>query len=482
MSQESSFVSRLKDIVGANHVKTDERDFAPKLVDNRKRLHGHVTCAVFPANTDEVSAVMKAAYAFGACVFTQGGNTSNVGGATPVTADPKRLSVLLSTDRMRHIEKIDTVNDTAVVQAGVVVEELQNKAQENNRLFAVSLAAQGSCTIGGILSTNAGGVHVLYYGNSREQCLGLEVVLYDGRVLNLMRGLRKDNTGYDLKDLFIGAEGTLGVITRAVVKLWPRPSHRIVSLIAIDQTLDLPKVFNAFHEVFSSNLTAFEVMHVDTLKHVYKVHPEVVQGFSLTSQWFALVELSFFNHENVEASQEYLEVLLTPLMDAGIVKDAVIGQSETQNESLWRIRESIPEAHKATGGNVKHDISVPRSVLAEFIETTNTELKATFPWIKPSIFGHFGDGNLHYNMSVVDGCDLKTVFDHEDEIHDIVYRNIANFGGSIYAEHGIGRMKKDLLKSFKSDVEYDVMQEIKSVFDPEDVLNPCALISPKQRS
>lgn len=480
MSQQSSFVSRLKDIVGADHVKTEERDFAPKLIDNRKRLHGHVTCAVFPANTDEVSAVMKAAYDFGACVFTQGGNTSNVGGATPVTSDNKPLSILLSTDRMRRVEKIDTVNDTAVVQAGVVVEQLQNKARENNRLFAVSLAAQGSCTVAGILSTNAGGVHVLYYGNSREQCLGLEVVLYDGRVLNLMRGLRKDNTGYDLKDLFVGAEGTLGVITRAVVKLWPRPSHRIVSLIAIDQTLSLPKVFNAFHEALSSNLTAFEVMHVDTLIHVGQVYPEVVKGICLTGQWFALIELSLFDHQGVEDTQQALEELLTPLMDAGIITDALIGQSQAQNEALWRIRESIPEAHKATGGNVKHDISIPRSALADFIETTNAELKSAFPWIKPSVFGHFGDGNLHYNMTVSNGYDLKTVFDHENEIHAIVYRNIEKFGGSISAEHGIGRMKIDLLKSFKSDVEYDVMQEIKSVLDPEDILNPGALLNPKQ--
>ncbi|MDO4937801.1 MAG: FAD-binding oxidoreductase, partial [Sutterellaceae bacterium] len=259
MSLENDFLLRLVDIVGADHVKTDVRDFAPKLTDNRKRYHGHVTCAVFPATTEEVSRVLTLAHEFGAYVFAQGGNTSNVAGATPVYADQTHLSLLLSTDRMRRIEKIDAVNDTAVVQAGVIVEDLQNAAKEKNRLFAVSLAAQGSCTVGGILATNAGGVHVLYYGNSREQCLGLEVVLYDGRVLNLMRGLRKDNTGYDLKDLLVGSEGTLGVITRAVVKLWPRPVRRVVTFVSIDNTQGLPKVFNALHEALSSNLTAFEV-------------------------------------------------------------------------------------------------------------------------------------------------------------------------------------------------------------------------------
>lgn len=480
MTLKSDFISRLEQIVGSDHVKVDVRDYAPKMLDNRKRYHGEVTCAVFPADTQEVSRVLALAHEFKAYVFAQGGNTSNVAGATPVYHDKARLSLLVSTDRMRRIESIDTVNDTAVVEAGVVVEELQNAAKDKNRLFAVSLAAQGSCTVGGILATNAGGVHVLYYGNSREQCLGLEVVLYDGRVLNLMRGLRKDNTGYDLKDLMVGSEGTLGVITRAVLKLWPRPVGRIVTFVSIEKTQGLPQVFNAFHEALSGNLTAFEVMHVDTLKHVNEVDCQVTKGIALTSDWYALAELSFFNQTDEARVLETLTETLSDLMDKGTVTDAVIGQSEAQNEALWRIRESIPEAHKATGGNVKHDISVPRSALAEFVETTNAELKKQFPWIKPSVFGHFGDGNLHYNMSVVEGVELKTVFEHEEEIHDVVYRNVARFNGSVAAEHGIGRMKKDLLKTVKSAVEYDVMQKIKGVFDPENVLNPDSLISSAQ--
>ncbi|MDO4936663.1 MAG: FAD-linked oxidase C-terminal domain-containing protein, partial [Sutterellaceae bacterium] len=225
-----------------------------------------------------------------------------------------------------------------------------------------------------------------------------------------------------------------------------------------------------------------EVMHIDTLKHVAKVHPEVTQGVALTSQWYALAELSFFNETDADSAVETLTDVLSPLFETGTVTDAVIGQSEAQNEALWRIRESIPEAHKATGGNVKHDISVPRSALADFVETTNAELKAAFPWIKPSVFGHFGDGNLHYNMGVMDGVELKTVFEHEEEIHAVVYRNIARFNGSVAAEHGVGRMKKDLLKTVKSDVEYSVMQEIKAVFDPENVLNPESLISNNQNS
>lgn len=478
--QQTQFIEQLTAVVGINHVKTDPAEFAPKLIDNRKRWHGSVTCAVFPANTEEVSRVMRIAHAFHADVFAQGGNTSNVAGATPVTEHQEKLSILLSTDRMNKIESIDAVNDTAVVQAGVIVEKLQEAAKDKNRLFAVSLAAQGSCTVGGILATNAGGVHVLYYGNSREQCLGLEVVLYDGRVLNLMRGLRKDNTGYDLKDLFVGSEGTLGVITRAVVKLWPRPVTRTVVLLSINATESLPKVFNALHEAMSSNLTAFEVMHVDTVKHLASVHPEVTQGIALTCEWFALAELSFFSDSEAEAANESLEELLTPLFESGVVTDAVIGQSESQNEALWRIRESIPEAHKMTGGNVKHDISVPRSVLAQFVETTNAELKAAFPWIKPSVFGHFGDGNLHYNMTTTDLKDLHLVFEHEEEIHAVVYKSIKAFGGSVAAEHGVGRMKKDLLREVKNPVEYDVMQTIKTVFDPEGVLNPSALVDPVQ--
>ncbi len=474
----SDFTTTLISALGSDHVSENPADFAPKLIDNRRRYTGSVTCAVFPSSTEEVSKVMRIAHDFNAYVFVQGGNTSNVAGATPISPQKDVPSVLICTDRMRKIEAIDTINNTAVVQAGVIVEDLQNAASEQDRLFAVSLAAQGSCTVAGLLASNAGGVHVLHYGNSREQCLGLEVVLADGRILNLLRGLRKDNTGYDLKHLFIGSEGTLGIITRAVMKLWPKPKSRTVLFLSIAETGGLSQTFEAFSRTLSGSMTAFEVMHVDTIRHVQKVWPEIVQGISLSDDWYALIELSFLENQDADALSDQLENVISPLFEAGVITDAVVAQNESQNNALWRIRESIPEAHKATGGNVKHDISIPRSVLGEFVDSTNAALKKKFDWIAPSVFGHFGDGNLHYNMGVVCGRDPQLCFEHEEEIHAVVYEAVARYQGSVAAEHGIGRMKKSLLKEVKSDVEYSVMQAVKSVFDPAGRLNPGAVIDP----
>lgn len=478
----SELTARLAAELGAGHVVTDAAVLAPRMIDNRKRWHGAVDCAVYPCSTAEVSAVMRIAREFGACVYVQGGNTSNVGGATPVAQERRGSGILICCDRMRRIEEIDAVNNTATVQCGVILEELQNAASEAGRLFAVSLASQGSCTVGGILATNAGGVHVLHYGNTRDQCLGLEVVLADGSVLDLLRGLRKDNTGYDLKDLFIGSEGTLGIITRAVLKLWPRPRQRIVAFISIAGIGHLEDVFQALEDAMGPSMTAFEVMHADTITHVSRVWPEVTRGLKLDAPWYALAEFSFFETpagaDVFSTGNDTLAGVLEPLFETGAVTDAVIGQSEAQNAALWRVRESIPDAHKATGGNVKHDISVPRSALASFVTTTNALLKERFEWIKPSVFGHFGDGNLHYNMAVADGLDQDLCFEHEEEIHRIVYAAVARHRGSVAAEHGIGRMKRQLLATVKSPVEYQTMRRIKALFDPDCRLNPGAVIGP----
>lgn len=478
---EQSLIEELQGIVGIDHVLTNSSDFAARLIDNRNRYCGTASCAVLPCSTAEVAKVMKTAARHHANVFTQGGNTSNVGGAAAVPDEAHRdnPSILLVLERMRSIESIDPVNDTAVVQAGVVLANLQEAARRHGRLFPVSLAAEGSCTIGGILATNAGGVHVLFYGNTREQCLGLEAVLADGRVLNLMRGLRKDNTGYDLKDLFIGSEGTLGVITRAVMKLSPLPSERIVVFIGLACTEALTEAFSAFEQSFCESLTAFEVMHHDTVAHVADVWSEVTRGLNLSAPWFALAEISLGADSRSERAQSDLEETLGTLFESGAVIDAVVGQSEAQNAALWRVRESIPDAHKKTGGNVKHDVSVPRSALPQFIEHTNALLKARFPWIAPSVFGHFGDGNLHYNMGVCKGFDPKLCFVHENEIHAMVYAEVARLAGSVAAEHGIGRMKHELLREVKSPEEYAVMRRIKAVFDPEGRLNPGALVAPE---
>lgn len=471
-----ALIEELTKIVGAQHVLTDEADYGPRLIDNRSRLHGRVDCAVRPANTSQTAAVMRAAKALGALVFTQGGNTSNVGGATPVSSNAEAPRLLLLTDRMRAVEVIDTINDTVLVQAGCPLSELREAAALKGRLFPVSLAAEGTCTVGGILATNAGGVHVLSYGNTREQCLGLEVVLEDGRILDMLRGLRKDNTGYDLKDLFIGSEGTLGIITRAVMKLRPAPTDTLVCLMMLPASSALSPSFSALSSAFAESLTAFEVMHRDTVVHVSRVWPEVTQSIDLSHPWYALAEISIADAKSVVAGQALLEETLAELFERNQIADAILAQSERQKSELWRVRESIPEAHKKTGGNVKHDISVPRSSLVAFVEETNALLKALFPWIQPSVFGHFGDGNLHYNMGVCEGSDPRLCFLNEERIHEVVYEQIARFRGSVAAEHGVGRFKHDLLACVKTPAEYALLRAVKTAFDPQGRLNPGAVV------
>ena len=472
-----TLIKDLQTLLGPDHVCTDEHVLAPMLLDNRDRFHGKACAVVMPGSTSEVSEVMKLCARHNALVFTQGGNTGNAAAATPVVSDQDaKRSILLNLKRMNAIESIDPVNDTATVQAGVIVENLQNAAAQAGRLFAVSLAAQGSCTVGGILAPNAGGVHVLHYGNSREQCLGLEVVTADGTILNLMRGLRKDNTGYDLKDLFIGSEGTLGVITRAVLKLHARPVCRTVLVVACDELKDIEPLFTSLSSELGPQMTAFELMHRDTIAMVRKMMPDVTASFSLDGNWYVLVEFSFTSTSMQAVCEETLSAALEPLFDSGTVSDAVISQSESQCEALWKIRESIPSAHKHAGGNVKHDISVPRSRLTDFVLETNRRLQNTFEWIAPSVFGHFGDGNLHYNMGVRAGFDPRLCFEHEEAIHDIVYENVVAYDGSIAAEHGIGRLKADLLTKVKAPAEIAFMHALKNSFDPQWRLNPGAVL------
>lgn len=399
-----SLLDDLQKLLGPAHVRIDPSDLAPMLIDNRGRWRGSALCAVFPATTEEVSQVMRLSGKHNALIFAQGGNTGNAAAATPVVADADAArTIIVSTARMRKIERIDPINDTVVAQAGVPVAALRQAAATENRLFALSLASDGSATVGGVLSTNAGGVHVVRYGNAREQCLGLEVVLTDGRVLNLMRALRKDNTGYDLKELFIGSEGTLGIITRAVLKLQPQPLERKVLWLSLASIQNVERAFERLRECAENSLSAFEIIHQTPLQRVAQVFPDRIGSLNTSAPWSVLAEVSYFGIQEAHKSQNDLECLLERMMAEGELLDAVISQNQSQCEALWTVRESVPEAHKRTGGNVKHDISVPRSSLAAFVEQTNAALKSRFEWIEPSVFGHFGDGNLHYNMGVVPG-------------------------------------------------------------------------------
>lgn len=447
-------------------------------LDGRGRRQGRALAIVRPASTEETAEVLKICARHRARVIPQGGNTSNVEGATPdpdTTDQDAARTILLQTHRMNRILEIDPVNNTAVVEAGVVLADLQRAAREAGRIFPLSLAAEGSARIGGALATNAGGVHVLRYGSARALVLGLEVVLADGRVLNLMRALRKDNSGYDLRDLFIGSEGTLGVITKAILKLEPAPRARRTLLLALGRLADVETLFTRLEAHCGPALEAFELIGRAPLETVLAAEGRTAP-FELTD-WTVLADICTYGetpdrHEDgtEDAGETALEDLLMDLMAAGTVTAGILSQSETDAQSLWALREGIPGAVKRAGGNVKHDVSVPRSRLVETIERTCALLSERFPRSAPSIFGHYGDGNLHFNVGGVDSP--AYAFEHETEIRRIVHDAVLAAGGSIAAEHGVGAMKVAELERTKDAVELELMRALKRTLDPDGILNP----------
>jgi FAD/FMN-containing dehydrogenase len=468
----SALVEALRGIVGGTHVLTDDADTAPYLTDWRKRYRGRAQAVVRPASTDEVARVVRACAAAGAPMVPQGGNTGLVGGATP--ADDGR-AVLISLQRMQRVRAIDTDNDTITVEAGCILQAVQQAARAAGRLFALSLAAEGSATIGGNLSTNAGGTQVLRYGNARDLTLGLEVVLPDGQVWDGLRGLRKDNTGYDLKHLFIGAEGTLGLITAATLKLYPLPQAQRTAFAAVPSLQAATRLLNRMRAAAGASLTAFEVMSDVCLRNVARELPAVRLPLAPASApWFALLELS--DSESEDHATALLEAALGAAVEAGEASDAVVAQSLAEAQDLWRVRESIPEAHAKAGGNVKHDIALPVSRVADFVAATNAALAARFPWIQPVVFGHLGDGNLHYNMGTVQGTPLARAFEHEADINTVVHDAVAAYGGSISAEHGLGQLKREANRHYKPTVELALMHSIKAALDPRGLMNPGKLL------
>lgn len=466
-------LDRLTAALGAAHVLTSPDDVAHASLDGRGRRQGTCLAVLRPGSTEEVARVMRIARKENLVVIAQGGNTSNVEGATPSPGWPddlNRRTVVLQTARMNRILAIDPVNNTAHVEAGVVLAKLAEAAKEADRLFPLSFAAEGSAQMGGVLATNAGGVHVLRYGNTRALTLGLKVVLADGRVLDLTRSLRKDNAGYDLKQLFIGSEGTLGIITEAVVKLEPRPQSRTVLWLTLADLKAVEGLFTALEREAGPTLTAFELIGRSPLMSAV-----TVRGFTpptAPADWQVLAEISHMRADDADAANERLTDMLGELMDAGLVTDGAVSQSEDQADALWAIREGIPGAVKRQGGNVKHDVSVPRSRMVEVIERTTAALRAAVPISEPSIFGHYGDGNLHFNVGAVAGSLPKAIFAFEDEIHRIVHDHVLAAGGSIAAEHGVGAMKTLELERTKDPVELDVMRTVKRALDPEGCLNP----------
>ena len=465
MSVEN-LIETLADIVGAQNVITDAQTMHPYLGDWRGRYRGAARCVVRPGSTAEVAAVVRACSAAGVAMLPQGGNTSHCGASIP---DKSGKTVLISLSRLNKIRAVDAANNTITVEAGCVLQNLQEAALAVDRLFPLSLAAEGSCQIGGNLSTNAGGVQVLRYGNARELVLGLEVVLPDGEVWNGLRGLRKDNTGYDLKQLFIGAEGTLGIITAAVVKLFPLPQSTATAWLAIASPQAAIGLLNGLQAAFGAMLTACELVSDISLGMVLK-HIPGAQPPLEKSPWYLLVELSGSGEE--DALRDTLATFLEPALENGTISDAVLAQSVDQAKRLWNLRESISEAQKIEGFSIKHDISVPVSRIPEFLERAGSALQHAWPGIRIVAFGHVGDGNLHYNQSKPEAGENAAFIAAQPQVNEMVHDIVHQLGGSISAEHGIGQLKREEILRYKSPLEMQMMRTIKQAFDPRGLMNP----------
>ncbi len=459
----------LRDVVGDANVLTGA-DAAPYLTDWRERYSGKALAVVRPASTAEVAAVVRACTEAGTPIVPQGGNTGLCGGATP---DDSGRAVVVSLQRLNQVRNMDLANDTMEVEAGCVLQTVQQAAHDAGRLFPLSLAAEGSCTIGGNLATNAGGTQVLRYGMMRELTLGLEVVTAQGEIWHGLRGLRKDNTGYDLRDLFIGSEGTLGIITAATLKLFPLPVARCTALLALASIEDAIAMLTLARHGFGAALTGFELMAGYCLTEVVRCFPQQhlpFAGDAAALPWYALLELS--DSESEAHARERFETVLGQAIESGCVQDAVIAGSMAQSKALWHLRESIPLAEKEAGKSIKHDVSVPVSRMADFVRDTNHALQQAFPGIRHVIFGHLGDGNLHYNVARSDGLTEADLLAHQDAIYALVHDSTHAVGGSISAEHGVGQLKRDALVRYKDPVELALMHAIKHALDPQGIMNP----------
>lgn len=465
-------ITELRVALGDAHVLT-EGDLTDYEQDWRKRERGHALAVVRPGNTAEVAAVVRACAAAGLSIVPQGGNTGLAVGSVP---DGSGQQVLLSLRRMDRVRAIDPANLTVTAEAGCILQNLQGAAAEAGFLFPLSLAAEGSCTIGGNLATNAGGTQVLRYGNARELCLGLEVVTAQGEVWNGLTGLRKDNTGYDLRDLFIGSEGTLGIITAATMKLYPQPAARLTAWAAVPSMQAAVDLLGLAHQHLGAGLTGFEAMNQFALGLVDKHYPQLRVPLFKDTPWCVLLENS--DHESEAHARAQFERLLEAALEAGCVSDAVVAESIAQAKGLWHIRESIPLAQAEEGLNIKHDISLPVSRIPAFVQETDALLASEIPGVRLVDFGHLGDGNLHYNVQAPEGADGKAFLrDQEDRINTLVFDAVARHAGSISAEHGIGSLKAAKLPHYKSPVALQMMRAIKQALDPQGLMNPGRVLS-----
>ena len=458
--------ARLEAAVGAAQVLTSSDDIASYVTDWRGRFHGRAFAVVRPQTTAEVAAVVCACGDAGTPIVPQGGNTGQCGGATP---DHSGNAVVLSLARMNRVRAIDTDNATLTVEAGVTLAAVQQAAADAGMLFPLSLAAEGSCTIGGNLSTNAGGTAVLRYGNARDLVLGVEVVLADGRVWDGLRGLRKDNTGYDLKQLFIGAEGTLGIVTAAVLKLFAAPRARVTALAAVVDPGAAVRLLRELQPALGDRLVGFELMSACSLQLSRKHQPALPDPLP-GNPWYVLIQADDSAAESTLGA--LVESSLAAAIEAGTASDATIAHSVEQAKNLWTLRENIAEAQRREGPNIKHDISLPVSAIPRFLDEAAVALNNAIPGINFVTFGHLGDGNLHYNLAAPDGVKSEAFMANTTRANRIVHDLVAAHGGSISAEHGIGQLKRGELVHYKSAIELDLMRAIKASLDPARIMNP----------
>ena len=472
MNRYPALLSALRTIVGEAYVLT-EGDLTGYELDWRKRERGKALAVVRPASTEQVAAVVKACAAAGVSIVPQGGNTGMVVGSTP---DASGTQVVLSLTRMNALRTLDAANLTITVEAGCVLQTLQEVCEQAGFLFPLSLASEGSCTIGGNLGTNAGGTQVVRYGNTRELCLGLEVVTAQGEVWSGLTGLRKDNTGYDLRHLFIGSEGTLGVITAATMKLYPLPQSQLTALAAVPSLQAAVDLLGLAHRHLSAGLTGFEVMGQFALRLVVKHFPQQRVPFYESAPYCVVLENSDTESDSHARSQ--LERLLEEALEKGCVTDAVVAESMAQARALWYIRESIPLAQAQEGLNIKHDISIAVSRIPEFVAQSDAALEQAFPGVRLVNYGHLGDGNLHYNVQAPVGQDGETFLrEQENAVNAVVYALVDAYKGSISAEHGIGSLKREKLEKHKSPVALGLMRSIKTALDPHNLFNPGRMLA-----
>lgn len=454
-------LDRLAAVVGEKHAIREAAQMEGYMREWRQIWQGLSPLVLRPASTDEVSRILAIASETGTAIVPQAGNTGLCGGQIPTEAGTE---VVLSLDRMSRILAVDPADNTITVEAGAILKSVQDAADAVDRLFPLSLASEGSCRIGGNLSTNAGGLNVIAYGNTRDLCLGLEVVLADGRVWNGLKRLRKDNTGYDLRDLFIGAEGTLGIITAAVLKLFPKPRNRETAFIAVSSPRAAVDLLSLAREMSGNRVVGFELIADVALQFSIR-HAGVRHPLAASAPWYVLAELA-------DPVPGAMMGILETAMERGLVSDAAVAQSDAQRASFWTARELISESQKPEGGSIKHDVSVPVSQVPDFLVEADAAVTRLLPGARFVSFGHLGDGNIHYNVSQPVGMDKARFLDMWNEMNDVVFEVVARFNGSISAEHGIGRLKAHRMPAIKSPVELAMMQDLKRMFDPANILNP----------